>query len=65
MTTEKDLWELSKAQNAHKEAQGETSGACGFAAEVKGKKKKGKKLSLKKNLTEDIEKSFKQQLQIF
>lgn len=28
-------------------------------------KKKGKKLSLKKNLTEDIEKSFKQQLRIF
>lgn len=64
MTTEKDLWELSKAQNTHKEAQGETSGACGFAAEVKGKKKKVKSCH-SKNLTEDIEKSFKQQLRIF
>lgn len=27
--------------------------------------KKGEKLSLKKNLSEDIEKSFKQQLRIF
>lgn len=52
MTAEKDLWELSKAQNTHNETQGETSGACGFAAEVKGKK--GKKLSLKKNLSETL-----------